>query len=108
MEMTLGVTGLWDRLQGRIFSATEVERGKPAPDLFLHAAERMGVQPERCAVVEDSGFGVQAAVAAGMAAFGYAGGLTPAQRLADAGATLFHHMDDLDTLLGLGGSAVGT
>lgn len=56
--------------------STEVSRGKPAPDLFLHAAQQMGVDPEACVVVEDSRPGVHAARAAGMRAFGYAGGLT--------------------------------
>lgn len=74
---TLGLTGLYDRFAGRIFSASEVAHGKPAPDLFLHAASRMGVAPAGCAVVEDSPYGVQAARAAGMRAFGYAGGLAP-------------------------------
>ena len=45
MRLTLGLTDLWERFEGRIYSATEVERGKPAPDLFLHAAERSGVSP---------------------------------------------------------------
>ena len=54
MRFTLGHTGLWDRFEGRIFSATEVEHGKPAPDLFLHAAASMGWEPADCAVVEDS------------------------------------------------------
>ena len=57
------------------------------PELVLHAAERMGVEPSRCAVVEDSVYGVRAAVAAEMAAYGYAGGLTTADELAAAGAT---------------------
>ena len=65
MRRTLGRTGLHDHFEGRIYSATEVERGKPHPDLFLHAADRMGVAPERCVVVEDSPFGVRGAVAAG-------------------------------------------
>jgi HAD superfamily hydrolase (TIGR01509 family) len=51
MRFTLGHTGLWERFEGRIFSATEVEHGKPAPDLFLHAAARMGWEPGECAVV---------------------------------------------------------
>lgn len=55
----------------RIFSAQDVGRGKPAPDLFLHAASTLGVDPGRCAVVEDSGLGVQAAVAAGMDVYGF-------------------------------------
>ncbi|KOU76069.1 hydrolase [Streptomyces sp. MMG1533] len=82
---------------GRIFSSQDVGRGKPAPDLFLYAAERMGVAPERCVVVEDSPLGVQAAVAAGMDVYGFTA-MTPAVRL--AGATqLFSDMGELADLL---------
>ncbi|MET9776741.1 HAD family hydrolase [Streptomyces sp. NPDC006367] len=81
----------------RIFSSQDVGRGKPAPDLFLHAAERMGVAPERCVVIEDSPLGVQAAVAAGMDVYGFTA-MTPADRL--VGATgLFGHMGELADLL---------
>ena len=66
MRFTLGLTGLYDRFEGRIFSVDEVTHGKPAPDLFLHAAERMGADPAACAVVEDSRFGVEAARAASL------------------------------------------
>ena len=97
---TLGLTGLYDRFAGRIFSATEVEHGKPAPDLFLHAAASMGAEPSRCVVVEDSVYGVQAAVAAGMTVYGFAGGLTSEQDLVAAGARPFQAMPDLvDVLL---------
>ncbi|SDN12494.1 haloacid dehalogenase superfamily, subfamily IA, variant 3 with third motif having DD or ED/haloacid dehalogenase superfamily, subfamily IA, variant 1 with third motif having Dx(3-4)D or Dx(3-4)E [Streptomyces sp. cf386] len=83
---------------GWIFSSQDVGRGKPAPDLFLYAAERMGVVPERCVVVEDSPLGVQAAVAAGMDVYGFTA-MTPAARL--AGAThLFSGMGELAGLLG--------
>ncbi|AZM76343.1 HAD family hydrolase [Streptomyces sp. KPB2] len=82
---------------GRIFSSQDVGRGKPAPDLFLHAAARMGVAPERCAVVEDSPLGVQAAVAAGMDVYGFTA-MTSAGKL--AGATrLFGDMGELADLL---------
>ncbi|MGI5377277.1 HAD family hydrolase [Streptomyces sp. CA-251387] len=82
---------------GRIFSSQDVGRGKPAPDLFLHAAQRMGVEPERCVVVEDSPLGVQAAVAAGMDVYGFTA-MTPADRL--RGATqLFSDMGKLAGLL---------
>ncbi|MFE9454289.1 HAD family hydrolase [Streptomyces sp. NPDC006739] len=83
--------------QARIFSSQDVGRGKPAPDLFLHAAERMGVTPERCVVVEDSPLGVRAAVAAGMDVYGFTA-MTPAERLADAGQ-LFSDMEELSGLL---------
>ncbi|GHB73596.1 hydrolase [Streptomyces cirratus] len=82
-----------------IFSSQDVGRGKPAPDLFLHAAERMGVEPARCVVVEDSPLGVEAAVAAGMDVFGFTG-MMPADRLAGAKAC-FGEMKDLIRLLGL-------
>ncbi|MFZ4237317.1 HAD family hydrolase [Streptomyces murinus] len=91
-------TGLdrWFR-EERIFSSQDVGKGKPAPDLFLYAAERMGVAPGRCAVVEDSPLGVQAAVAAGMDVYGFTA-MTPAKRL--TGATqLFADMGELPDLL---------
>jgi HAD superfamily hydrolase (TIGR01509 family) len=98
MRRTLGATGLYDRFEGRIFSATEVEHGKPEPDLFLYAAERMGVEPANSAVIEDSPFGVEAANAAGMTSFAYAGGLVPAERLRDADV-VFDDMRELPRLL---------
>ncbi|WP_151485195.1 HAD family hydrolase [Streptomyces albicerus] len=82
---------------GRIFSSQDVGRGKPAPDLFLHAAERMGVPPEKCLVVEDSPLGVRAAVAAGMDVYGFTA-MTPAERLAGADR-LFGDMSELIGLL---------
>ncbi|MGW0608620.1 HAD family hydrolase [Streptomyces sp. NPDC002644] len=81
----------------RIFSAQDVGRGKPAPDLFLHAARSMGVPPERCAVVEDSPLGVQAGLAAGMDVYGFTA-MTPAAKLAGAKA-LFSTMGELAALL---------
>ncbi|MFI8896069.1 HAD family hydrolase [Streptomyces paradoxus] len=83
--------------EGRIFSSQDVGRGKPAPDLFLYAAERMGVSPERCVVVEDSPLGVQAAVAAGMDVYGFTA-MTPAEKLAGANR-LFSDMGELADLL---------
>ncbi len=72
-ELTLSLTGLRDLFgPDALFSAHSVARGKPAPDLFLHAAETMGFAPGRCVVVEDTMIGVQAALAAGMRAIAYA------------------------------------
>ncbi|WP_165988759.1 HAD family phosphatase [Streptomyces sp. YIM 98790] len=99
MGRTLRAAGLYERFEGRIYSASEVARGKPAPDLFLHAARRMGVAPGACVVIEDSQYGVQAARAAGMRALGYAGGLTPADWLAGPRTTVFDDMRKLPALL---------
>lgn len=98
MRTTLGKTGLLRRFDGRMFSATEVEHGKPAPDLFLYAAGKMGASPENCAVIEDTIVGVEAGVSAGMAVFGYANSTDP-QAMADAGARVFRHMNELPSLL---------
>ncbi|WP_374103689.1 HAD family hydrolase [Streptomyces sp. ISL-86] len=105
MRHTLGRTGLYDRFAGRIHSATEVPRGKPAPDLFLYAAARMGVAPSACVVVEDSRPGVEAARAAGMRSFGYAGGLTPAAALVGPGTVVFTDMRELPALLAAAGDS---
>jgi HAD superfamily hydrolase (TIGR01509 family) len=98
MRRTLGRTGLHERFEGRIYSAAEVERGKPHPDLFLHAADGMGVDPSGCVVVEDSPYGVRGARAAGMTALGYAA-MTPAAVLAAEGAETFLTMAELPALL---------
>lgn len=83
IRLTLGLTGLLPLFEGRIFSAQDVPRSKPSPDLFLHAAKTMGVRPERTIVVEDSPSGVRAARAAGIRVIAYAG-LTPAGLLGAA------------------------
>jgi HAD superfamily hydrolase (TIGR01509 family) len=74
IRTSLRIVGLLDRFEPHLFSATMVARGKPASDLFLHAASSMGIPPGRCLVVEDSVAGVQAAIAAGMTAIGFCGG----------------------------------
>ncbi|MCW7988027.1 hydrolase [Streptomyces platensis subsp. clarensis] len=106
IRVALTKTGLWERFAeaggaagARVFSSQDVGRGKPAPDLFLYAAQEMGVAPERCAVVEDSPLGVRAAVAAGMDVYGFTA-MTSAEKLAEAGATaLFAQMAELPALL---------
>lgn len=101
---SLTVTGLLDCFDGHLFSATQVDRGKPAPDLFLFAAKTMGMTPDRCVVVEDSATGVQAGLAAGMRVLGFAGaghcGPGYAEMLRDAGAhDVFTDMKRLPGLL---------
>ena len=98
IRLSLELAGLLPRFEGRIFSAAQVARGKPAPDLFLFAAREMGAMPARCIVVEDSVPGVQAAVAAGMPVLGYAA-RTAAALLAEAGATTFDDMARLPKLI---------
>ncbi|MFF5637553.1 HAD family hydrolase [Streptomyces sp. NPDC012825] len=93
-------TGLdtWFRDEN-VFSSEDVGRGKPAPDLFLHAAARMGVEPARCVVIEDSRLGVQAALAARMDVYGFTA-MTPEEKLAGARG-FFRRMDELPAILGL-------
>ena len=93
MRISLGRTGLYDRFAPNIFSASEVCNGKPAPDLFLFAAERMKASPDRCLVIEDSVPGIAAARAAGMTVLGFHGGghceAGYAETLRAAGAATF-------------------
>lgn len=107
MRLSLGLTGLLGRFDGRLFSATQVPRGKPAPDLFLFASRAMGVEPERAAVVEDSLAGVEAAIAAGMTVFGYAPeaehDCSHRQQLAAAGAKPLNDLRDLPRHVATGG-----
>ena len=99
IRTTLTLAGLIVRFEGRMFSALEVPHGKPAPDLFLYAAEALGATPARTAVVEDSAVGIQAARAAGMTPFGYAA-RTDADLLVKAGAAvIFRDFAELPDLL---------
>lgn len=101
MEITLGQhPGLRDRFKGHIYSAQVLGKPKPAPDLYLFAAQALGVAPQACVVVEDSANGALAARAAGMRCMGYAGHGT-GERLQAAGARVFHDMKDLAGLLQL-------
>lgn len=99
MEVSLGVTGLYPRFAGRIFSADHVGVAKPAPDLYLHCAKQLDVDPARCVVVEDSPRGATAGVAAGMTVFGYAAD-SDADKLRAVGcAGIFLEMEELPRLL---------
>jgi len=100
LRFKLKLTGLYDRFAGRLFSGSEVENGKPAPDLFLYAAARMGTQPTACLVVEDSHHGVEAARAAGMDVLAYAGGgMIPRQALKGPRTVVFDDMRELPRLI---------
>jgi HAD superfamily hydrolase (TIGR01509 family) len=98
-ELTLGLTGLRALFDAEaLFSAYSVPRGKPHPDLFLHAAEVMGSTPAETVVVEDSGSGVEAALSAGMRAYRYVTNGDPKPR---DGVEMFRSMYDLPALVGL-------
>ena len=104
MQISLGRTRLYGRFAPNIFSASQVDNGKPAPDLFLFAAGQMNVPPERCLVIEDSVAGIAAAVAAGMPVLGFHGGSHCQEgygrKLRDAGATvIFDDMRQLPELI---------
>jgi HAD superfamily hydrolase (TIGR01509 family) len=98
---SLDHTGLRHHFGDRLFSAADVQHGKPAPDLFLHAARTLGFAPAACAVVEDSQPGVQAARAAGMRSFGYSGGVTSSGKLSGGGTVIFDDMRRLPDLITL-------
>jgi HAD superfamily hydrolase (TIGR01509 family) len=99
IRRSLELTGLRERFGERIFSVEDVAHGKPAPDVFLFAADRMGTDPQRCVVIEDSVHGVTAARAAGMRVLAFGGGVVPAEQLAGPATTVFDHMRELPGLL---------
>jgi HAD superfamily hydrolase (TIGR01509 family) len=103
MHMQRGLTaaGLMPLVEGRLFSAAQVARPKPAPDIYLHAAKAMGAAPAECVVVEDTPTGARAALAAGMRVFGYVGSpMNQRVALEELGAIAFTRMRDLPALLG--------
>jgi HAD superfamily hydrolase (TIGR01509 family) len=108
MRLTLGRTHLYNRFAPNIFSSSQVLNGKPAPDLFLFAAEQMNVPPEHCLVIEDSVAGIAGAIAAGMPVLGFHGGSHCREgygrKLHDAGAAMiFDDMRQLpDLIAGIG------
>jgi HAD superfamily hydrolase (TIGR01509 family) len=99
IRANLALVGLLPRFAGRLFSAKQVARPKPAPDVYLLAASTLGIAPSDCLVIEDSPAGVTAATAAGMTVAGYAAH-TPGRRLLEAGARhLFQDMRELPGLI---------
>ncbi|MEL6790004.1 MAG: HAD family phosphatase [Pseudomonadota bacterium] len=97
-------TGLWDLLAPHIYSADRVAEGKPAPDVFLYAAEKLGIDPGACLVLEDSTQGIKAGLAAGMTVWGFTGGSHcfdgHAETLIDAGAErIVNGFAELDRLI---------
>lgn len=107
IRLSLEVTGLLDLFEPNIYSASMVTNGKPAPDLFLHAAAQMGFAPDDCLVIEDSPAGIEAARRADMRVFGFAGGTHAGHgRLLEAFDRLqpdaiFEHMSELNGLIEL-------
>ncbi|WP_064694977.1 HAD family hydrolase [Rhizobium aegyptiacum] len=104
LRLGLELTGLWPHFEPHVFSSVMVKVGKPAPDLFLFAAAKMGVEPARCVVVEDSIAGVRAGVAAGMTVIGFTAGGHCLEdhdhRLLSAGAKVVaRSADELTSLL---------
>lgn len=112
MNVTLRMTGLVSRFDGKIFSAADVPRGKPFPDLFLHAAKTCNASAQRCAVVEDSVPGVLAGIAAQMTVFVYASGHDPSyytelkQDIRKESVCFFYDMRELPCLLDNFGKSV--
>ena len=99
MQITLGRSGLLPLFEGRMFSLSHVARSKPAPDVYLLAAQTMGVAPERCAVIEDSPTGIAAGIAAGMTVYGYCALQDPQMLLAAGAVALFNDMRKLHLLV---------
>lgn len=90
LSMSLQITGIAPFFMGNVYSAAMVGRGKPAPDLFLHAAKAIGMDPGDCIVIEDSPAGIQAARAAGMRVVGFLGGSHAAQARLSARLSALH------------------
>ena len=102
MRFTLGKTGLIGHFENVLYSASMVARGKPFPDLFLHAAKEMGYEPSQSVVIEDSVAGTKAGTAAGIRVFSYCGDAhADREGLAAAGGILFDDMRKLPVLLGV-------
>jgi len=98
IRMNLELTGLTEYFGNKVFSCYDLQRWKPDPAVFLHAAQTMGYRPEQCVVIEDSPTGVRGAIAGGFRVYALSRHGNEAL-LAEAGATVYHHHDDLYRLL---------
>ena len=100
VENSLKITGLYKYFEGKVYTASEVDNPKPAPDLFLYAVDKMGFPKENCVIIEDSIPGVTAAVRAGIRVLGLVK-MSSSKELKEAGAEPFTNMRELPKLLGL-------
>lgn len=98
MLLNLSITKLLDKFENRVFSAYDINRWKPDPELFLHAASKMGFAPKECVVIEDSIAGIKAATSGGFDVFGFAKKHN-SKEFETEGATVFFEMDNLIALL---------
>ncbi len=103
IRLNLTVSNLLHHFEGNIFSCWDIQKWKPDPAIFLHAAETMGHAPDDCIVVEDSLFGVQAAVAGGFRTYAYAAHARDVAALETAGAIPFYEMEALYPVLNING-----
>ncbi|WP_167131910.1 HAD family hydrolase [Paramicrobacterium chengjingii] len=99
IELALEIVGLFPRFQRNISSAEDVAQGKPAPDVYLHAANQLGLDPTECMAVDDSRAGVESAKAAGMYVLAYETPLTPRGSFDDLGVSTFNNMRELPGLV---------
>jgi HAD superfamily hydrolase (TIGR01509 family) len=100
IRLNLGLVGLLDQFEGKIFSCYDIGSWKPEPEIYVHAAREMGFEPEECAVIEDSDSGVRAAVAGGFPVYVRTGQKKKAS-FEKLGAVPFQEMKELEELLGL-------
>ncbi|WP_289660785.1 HAD family hydrolase [Flavobacterium panacagri] len=100
IRLNLGLAGLLDRFEDRIYSSYVIKSWKPDPGIFLHAAEEMGFDVKDCIVIEDSVAGVKAGINGGFKVYGFANGFNN-EDLKQEGAILFHSYKELDTMLGI-------
>lgn len=108
MAVTLPASGMDEVLgDAPVFSGDDVENGKPHPDLYLLAAEKLGVDPAQCVVIEDSPTGAEGAVAAGMRVLGFSADADP-ELMAEAGAEVFHDMSEVAWRIGIVTSPTGS